>query len=170
MMMKRLFNIAGAAIGAALLFAACSSNDDDPWESTPPVTEPEEEVPMTGSDERPDWDTYRMDSHPWSQEMSVKIGIQEELAESASTDDMACAIINGEIRAWDNAPQPWENTIMFDLIISGEANSGMVTLKYYSAKLHRIFTVENWLPFNAKTTPTDGGKPYMPKFYIATTK
>jgi hypothetical protein len=170
MMMKKLFSIAGAAIGAALLFAACSTSDDDPTDSTPPAPDTEEKGPAPGSDERPNWDSYPMDSHPWPQEMSLKIGIQEELAEFASTNDMACAIINGEIRACDNTPQPWENTIMFDLIISGEANSGMVTLKYYSAKLHRIFTVENWLPFNAKTTPTDGGKPYMPKFYIATTK
>lgn len=169
-MMKRLFSIAGAAIGAALLFAACSTSDDDPTELTPPATEPEKEVPTTGTDERPDWDSYRMDSHPWSQEMSLKIGIQEELAGSASADDMACAIVNGEIRAWDNTPQSWENTIMFDLIISGEANSGMVTLKYYSAKLHRIFTVENWCPFNANTSPTDGGRPYMPEFFIAATK
>ncbi len=170
-MMKRLFSIAGAAIGAALLFAACSTGDDEnATEPMPPATDPEKEVPMPGSDERPDWDSYRMDSHPWSQEMSVKIGIQEELADSASTNDMACAIINGEIRAWNNAPQPWENTISFDLVISGEANSGMVTLKYYSAKLHRIFTVEDWRSFNANTPPTDGGKPYFPEFVKTTTE
>ena len=168
MMMRKLFSIAGVAIAATLLFAACSSDsDDEPTPAPLPPASEQSEVPM-GNDERPDWSNHFIDYSLWTQEMSVSIAVQGELADSASTGDMACALVNGEIRAWDNAPQKWENTVKFALNIVGEANSGMVTLKYYSAKLHRIFTVESWRVFNENTPPTDGGKPYIPEFYKTT--
>ena len=123
-----------------------------------------------GNDERPDWASHVIDYSQWTYSMPVVVGVQELLADSVSVNDMICAVINGEIRAWDNAPQTWEKTIKFALNIAGEANNGMVTLKYYSAKLHRIFTVENWLTFNENTPPTDGGKPYFPEFVKTTTE
>ena len=51
------------------------------------------------------------------------------------------------------------------LTVGGNAGEGSVTLQYYCDQLHRIFTVSNWKNYDASTTPTEGGQPYIPMFY-----
>jgi hypothetical protein len=42
---------------------------------------------------------------------------------------------------------------------------GLVTLKYYCDKLHRIFTVSDWKEFDSTIQPTDQGTPYVVPFF-----
>lgn len=42
---------------------------------------------------------------------------------------------------------------------------GTVTLEYYCDQLHRIFSVTDWRSYDAGTSPTDKGQPYVPVFY-----
>jgi hypothetical protein len=153
---------AGVALCATLLFGtSCSTNDND---------EAQKEIPGVPVSERPDWDQTAVDYTRYDNEMPVVIGILPELAQYASEKDMMRAIIGGETRAWNSQPLEWETTDgiasrKFALNIAGNAGDGAITLEYYCDQLHRIYTVRNWRNYDASTSPTEKGQPYVPIFY-----
>ena len=154
--------LAGVALFATLLFgASCSSSDND---------EAQKEMPGAAVSERPDWDQTAVDYTRYDNEMPVVIGIQSELAQYVSEKDIMRATIGGETRAWNSQPLEWETedgtaSRKFALSIAGNAGDGAITLEYYCDQLHRIFTVSNWRNYDASTSPTEKGQPYVPIFY-----
>ena len=154
--------LAGMALCAILLFGtSCSSSDND---------EAQKEMSGVPVSERPDWNQTEIDYTRYDNEMPVVIGVQSELAQYASEKDMMRATIGGETRAWSAQPLEWETTDgtdsrKFALSIAGNAGDGAITLEYYCDQLHRIFTVSNWRNYDASTSPTEGGQPYVPMFY-----
>ena len=161
--------LASVVLSATLLFGTSCSNGSDDSNPNPPVVP---DTPLTpGTDQRPDWDQYAVDYLRYDSEMPVVIGIQSELAAYTSDKDMMRATISGETRAWSVQSLEWESTSgtvsrKFTLTIGGNAGEGSVTLQYYCDQLQRIFTVSNWKNYAASTSPTDGGTPYVPKFFV----
>ena len=154
--------LAGVVLSATLLFGtSCSNSDND---------EAQQEMPGIAVSERPDWDQTAVDYTRYDNEMPVVIGIQSALAQYASAKDMMRATISGETRAWNSQPLEWEMedgtaSRKFSLNIAGNAGDGAITLEYYCDQLHRIFTVSNWRNYDASTSPTEKGQPYVPMFY-----
>lgn len=160
--------LAGVALCVTLLLgASCSSDSDDNATPIPDVPE----NPLTpGTDQRPDWNQTVVDYTRYDSEMPVVVGIQPELAQYASEHDMMRATISGETRAWSAQPLEWETadgtaSYKFLLTIGGNAGEGNITLEYYCDQLHRIFTLSEWRYYDASTTPTEDGQPYIPLFY-----
>ncbi len=154
--------LAGVAIVATLLLTACSSSDDS--NQTPPTPPtPEKTEPAEGTDQRPTWQAPDISGFE-GMTMTVQIGIQEELLPYVSANDLMCAMLKGEVRAVAILEKTGSQ-YYFPLSILGSSSEGMVTLKYYCDKLHRIFTVENWKEFDSTIPPTQNGVPYSAKFY-----
>ena len=156
--MKKLLYLAGVALVATLLLGACSSDDDDNQQNQNGSTLTE------GTDVRPSWvvssDASSMDEWP----MSVQIGVQSELLPYVSNADLMCAMINNEVRAVSGLKETG-GQYYFMLPIQGNSGEGLVTLKYYCDKLHRIFTVSDWKEFDSTIQPTDQGTPYVVPFF-----
>ena len=158
--MKKLLYRAGVALVATLLLGACSSSDDDESKETHGTSMTLEE----GTDARPSWvvsyDPNSLDDWP----MSVQIGVQSVLLPYASSEDLMCAMMKGEVRAV-SALKETGGQYYFMLPIQGNSGEGSVTLKYYCDKLHRIFTVSDWKEFDSTIQPTDQGVPYEVPFF-----
>ena len=155
--MKKLLYLAGVALVATLLLGACSSDDDDNQQNQNGSTLTE------GTDARPSWvvssDASSMDEWP----MSVQIGVQSELLPYVSNADLMCAMLKDEVRAVSGLKETG-GQYYFMLPIQGNSGEGLVTLKYYCDKLHRIFTVSDWKEFDSTIQPTDQGTPYVVPF------
>lgn len=158
--MKKLLYLAGVALVATLLLGACSSSDDDESNEKNGISM----TPKEGTDTRPSWvapsDASWLDEWP----MSVQIGVQSELLPYVSSEDLMCAMLNGEVRAVSNLKETG-GQYYFMLPILGNSGDGFVTLKYYCDKLHRIFTVTDWKEFDSTIQPTDQGTPYEVPFF-----
>lgn len=158
--MKKLLYLAGVALVATLLLGACSSSDDDESNEKNGTSM----TPKEGMDTRPSWvapsDASWLDEWP----MSVQIGVQSELLPYVSSEDLMCAMLNGEVRAVSNLKETG-GQYYFMLPIQGDSGEGFVTLKYYCDKLHRIFTVTDWKEFDSTIQPTDQGTPYEVPFF-----
>ena len=156
--MKKLLYLAGVALVATLLLGACSSDDDDNQQNQNGSTLTE------GTDARPSWvvssDASSMDEWP----MSVQIGVQSELLPYVSNADLMCAMLKDEVRAVSGLKETG-GQYYFMLPIQGNSGEGLVTLKYYCDKLHRIFTVSDWKEFDSTIQPTDQGTPYEVQFF-----
>ena len=165
--MKKLVKIAGVALSAILLFAACSSSDNnDP--GTKPDVPTEKKTPQPGTDARPNWtapDISLFGDDP----MTVQIALQEELQPYVGSGDLMCAKLNGEVRAVSNLYESYGQK-HFRLSIYGSSDEGAVTLCYYCQQLSRIFTIENWKTFDASMAPTEAGTPYVPTFFVVPTE
>lgn len=157
--MKKLLYLAGVALVATLLLGACSSDDDDSNQQNQNGS-----TLTVGTDERPSWvvssDASLLDDWP----MSVQIGLQTELLPYVSNADLMCAMMNGEVRAVSGLKETG-GQYYFMLPIQGHSGEGLVTLKYYCDKLHRIFTVSDWKEFDSGIQPTDEGTPYVVPFF-----
>ena len=153
--MKKLLYLAGVALVATLLLGACSSDDDDNQQNQNGSTLTE------GTDVRPSWvvssDASLQDDWP----MSVQIGVQNELLPYVSNADL---MLKDEVRAVSDLKETG-GQYYFMLPIQGNSGEGLVTLKYYCDKLHRIFTVSDWKEFDSTIQPTDQGTPYVVPFF-----
>ena len=147
---------------ATLLFAACSSSDDDNTSNTTDGTTTLP-TPAAGTDQRPDWQAPHYSLFE-GMTMSVQIGLQKELLPYVSENDLMCAVMSDEVRAVTNVKETG-GQYYFPLSVLGSSNEGAVTLKYYCDKLHRIFTVADWMEFDSSIQPTNGGMPYEVQFY-----
>ena len=160
--------MASVALSATLLFGtSCSSDSGDNVNPAPDVPE---NTLTPGTDQRPDWDQTVVDYTRYDSEMPIVVGIQPELTQYASGHDLMRATISGETRAWSAQPLEWETadgtaSYKFLLTIGGNAGESDITLEYYCDQLHRIFIVNDWRSFDASTTPTADGQPYVPMFY-----
>lgn len=153
-MMKRVFDtIARAAIMATLLSIAVSCGDDD---------DELKQYLTQGNEERPAWvtgDVYEI----YEYTMSVQVTLQSVLLPYVSEEDLMCAVVGDEVRAVTNMNSTG-GIVYFPLGIAGNSSNGKVTLKYYSARLKRIYTLEDWMPFDPGMPPTQDGEPYVVNF------
>lgn len=156
--MKKLLYLAGVALVATLLLGACSSDDDDNQQNQNGSTLTE------GTDVRPSWVVSSAASSMDDWPMSVQIGVQSELLPYVSNADLMCAILKDEVRAVSDLKETG-GQYYFMLPIQGNSGEGLVTLKYYCDKLHRIFTVSDWKEFDSTIQPTDQGTPYEVQFF-----
>ncbi len=174
MNMKSIMNkIAGVAMVATLLLtAACSGSDGDS-----PVTPPSPDDPSgkkdtiinenlkPGTDAKPDWKVKEGLYFEDEQTMSISVTPQQELAPYTSTDDLMCAVIDGEIKAVTIAYEQSYGVHYFPLVIASNAGGVQITLKYYCSKLHRIYTLNNWMRFNSAISPLEEGNYYVVSFF-----
>ena len=145
-------NIISVLLLAALTFMVGSCGDE---EITPASLQ-------KGSDVRPTTWTIP-DYSLFGLTMSVQVQLGDTLANYQSSQDLMCATINGEVRA---ATKPMVNgvTTYYPLSIAGNGEEQMVSLHYYCDRLHRIYTISNWAPFNASAAPTGDSGIYRPCF------
>ena len=119
-------------------------------------------VVKPGTDARPAW-RAPANYGVYEQFMSVLITLQDELQPYASTNDLLCAKVNGEVRDVA-APDIIDNKATFSLTIAGNGNDASIELCFYSDRLHRIFTLSNWTIFDASVEPMGTGNLYKPSF------
>jgi len=139
---------------ATLLLAACASDNEDVTSGL-----------AQGNEPRPAWQLPANLYENFEATMAVQVTLQEELLATASDDDLMCATIGGELRALTTL-QRTAGVVYFPLVIAGNSNSGPVSLSYYSARLKRIFTLTDWMPFSPGISPTsdEDGRPYVVTF------
>jgi len=146
MMKKILLSIIAAL---AMVLGGCSKDDEGT-------------VVKSGNDNRPAWQAPASYGD-YEQFMSVLIILQDELQPYASTGDLLCAKVNGEVRGV-TAPDIIDSKATFSLTIAGNGNDAGIELCYYSDRLHRIFTLSNWAVFDASVAPMGTGSLYQPAF------
>lgn len=147
--------IAGVAMAATLIIVTTSCGDDagEDWK-----------VYLTqGNEARPTWSTPSDMYQIFEFTMAVQVTLQDKMLPYASDDDLMCATIGDEVRATTTL-QRTGSEVYFPLIIAGSSGSGKVSLQYYCAQLHRIYTLEDWMPFTPGISPTQNGKPYVVEF------
>lgn len=146
---------------AALAFMAwgCSSDNDSTPEPQPPTPETPTEI-TEGTDVRPAWQAPNYDLY--EQTMIVLVQLQDALIPYASSQDLLCATIGGEVRAV-TTPHEADGAYLFPLTIAGNDAGVAVGLSYYCDRLHRIFTID-WTTFDASVAPTGTGGIYQPVF------
>lgn len=152
--MFRRFLMGLSFLSLGVAFTGCSSSDDDEQLT------PEEKGIEQGSDQRPDWQVPNFDAYEMT--MSVEVLLQSKLQPYASSQDLLCATINGEVRGVA-FPHQVENTWVFPLTIGSNDGSANMLLSYYCDRLHRIFTT-TWTNFDATTMPMGSGGIYQPTF------
>ena len=142
------------ALAALVLMAwGCSSSDDGD------APEKNSLLPQ-GTDKRPTWVMPNFDDY--EQTMFVRLQLQDTLQSYASDQDLLCATIDKEVRGVASAKQ-LDGRWVFDLHIASNDMGKLITLLYYSDRLHRIFTIE-WGKFDTTTPPTGEGDFYQPPF------
>ena len=170
------------------LFAATACGSDDP--ETPATAEtpqtpatggltesaqaaaPHWTVQWQGTDERPAWQTPDMTAYECS--MMGLVTLCPALMPTASADDMIAAFVGNECRGVCNLSLDKEDGAEKQecfgfLFLRGNTGDAAVSLKYYSARLKRVFTVNNCFEmiadgdfgFNEDLVPAfDEGGPY----------
>ena len=146
-MMKKILLSLLAAL--TIVVGGCSKDDEGT-------------VVKPGTDARPAWQAPA-NYGDYEQFMSVLITLQDELQPYASTNDLLCAKVNGEVRDVA-APDIIDNKATFSLTIAGNGNDASIELCFYSDRLHRIFTLSNWTIFDASVEPMGTGNLYKPSF------
>ena len=132
---------------------SCSDDDDKPatpsYLKTGNATVPENWV-------APDYSLYELT-------MSVQEQLGDTLKDFQSSGDMMCATINDEVRA---VTKPMVNGTItyYPLSIAGNGGDKSISLHYYSDRMHRIYTIDNWAIFNAAAAPTGNSSIYRPYF------
>ena len=144
------------------LFAATACGSDDP--ETPATAEtpqtpttggltesaqaaaPRWTVQWQGTDERPAWQTPDMTAYECS--MMGLVTLCPALMPTASEDDMIAAFVGNECRGVCNLSLYKEDGAEKQecfgfLFLRGNTGDAAVSLKYYSARLKRVFTVNN---------------------------
>ena len=144
------------------LFAATACGSDDP--ETPATAEtpqtpatggltesaqaaaPHWTVQWQGTDERPAWQTPDMTAYECS--MMGLVTLCPALMPTASEDDMIAAFVGNECRGVCNLSLYKEDGAEKQecfgfLFLRGNTGDAAVSLKYYSARLKRVFTVNN---------------------------
>lgn len=170
------------------LFVAAACGSDDP--ETPAAAEtpqtpaagglvesaqpaaPHWTVQWLGTDERPAWQTPDMAAYECS--MMGLVTLCPALMPTASEDDMIAAFVGDECRGVCNLSLYKEDGAEKQegfgfLFLRGNTGDAAVSLKYYSARLKRVFTVNNCFEmiadgdfgFNEDLVPAfDEGGPY----------
>ena len=143
-----------------VVLTSCSSYDDET-----PVTPTEQETPNEkkleqGNDQRPNWQSPNYDAYEMT--MSVEIVLQDTLQAYASSQDLLCATINGEVRGIALPKQVGDEWV-FPLTVGSNDGSIAISLSYYCDRLHRIFTTP-WTRFDASAMPMGVGGIYEPTF------
>ena len=144
-----------------VVLTSCSSDDDNETPVTPTEQEtPSEKELEQGNDQRPNWQSPNYDAFEMT--MSVEIRLQDTLQAYASSQDLLCATINGEVRGVGLPKQVGEEWV-FPLTVGSNDGSIAMSLSYYCDRLHRIFTTP-WTRFDASAMPMGVGGIYEPTF------
>lgn len=147
-----------------LMVWSCSSTDDEPRKPEEETSQDTTVVIQPANDERPAWQAP--DYARYEQTMSVFLHLQSELVPYASSSDVLCATISGDVRGIANFDA--DNT-GFVLIIAGDSSDEIISLSYYCDRLHRLFTLTNWASFDSAMAPMGTGGLYTPIFLWDTT-
>lgn len=115
-----------------------------------------------GTDTKPDW--IKPDYMMYECITTLQVLLGDTLVNFQSDDDLMCAVINNEVRAI-TTPQKTAGETYYLLSIVSNSSEGKVTLKYYCAQLHRIYTITDWADLDSIA----GSTIYRPKFAEQTT-
>lgn len=140
---------------AALALVGCSSDDDDSSTTYTfiEVARPEWSVDLVGNDVAPSW--LAPDPTLFESSMFIMVKLQDELVPYSTDDDLMTVFINGDCRTVPSKRNVDQSgNIYFVLKIRGNGNDRDVlfALSYYSAGLHRIFTLEGQQTFATEVT------------------
>lgn len=140
---------------AALVLVGCSSDDDDSSTTYTfiEVARPEWSVDLVGNDVAPSW--LAPDPTLFESSMFIMVKLQDELVPYSTDDDLMTVFINGDCRTVPSKRNVDQSgNIYFVLKIRGNGNDRDVlfALSYYSAGLHRIFTLEGQQTFATEVT------------------
>ena len=140
---------------AALALVGCSSDDDDSSTAYTfiEVARPEWSVDLEGNDVAPSW--VAPDPTLFESSMFIMVKLQDELVPYSTDDDLMTVFINGDCRTVPSKRNVDQSgNIYFVLKIRGNGNDRDVlfALSYYSAGLHRIFTLEGQQTFATEVT------------------
>lgn len=140
---------------AALALVGCSSDDDESSSAYTfvNVAQPEWYVDLTGNDVAPSWEAP--DPTLFESSMFIMVKLQDELVPYSTDDDLMTVFINGDCRTVPSKRNVDQSgNIYFVLKIRGNGNDRDVlfALSYYSAGLHRIFTLEGQQTFATEVT------------------
>ena len=144
----------------SVALTSCSSDDDETPVNPTEIETPNGKKLEQGSDQRPNWQSPNYDAYEMT--MSVEIRLQDTLQAYASSQDLLCATINGEVRGVGLPKQVGEEWV-FPLTVGSNDGSIAMSLSYYCDRLHRIFTTP-WTRFDASAMPMGVGGIYEPTF------
>lgn len=149
------FNIL-VILAALMLVWGCKDSDSDDSDSST-----HSNLLTPGTDARPDW--VAPDYSQFEKVMSIQFQLQEQFAPYVTDQDLMCAMIGGEVHAL-TAPQIEEGGTYFPLSIAANGGEDNVIIAYYCDRLHRIYRLEDPIPYDASIPPTDNGNPYIAAF------
>jgi len=145
--MKTLKTIKKCVMLAAALTLAwgCSSSSDVEEETKPglKVDRPRWAVDFSGNSEQPAWGKF--DRSMYESWMYIPVKLEDELAVHATTDDRMAVFIGDEMRTLPAVPNIHDDgSVYFVLTVGGSNDDRGVkfALRYYSAKLRQLFTLE----------------------------
>ena len=153
-----ILNYGAALIASLALMCACSSDDDDDKKEEQKTSSynketvaqaPEWHVDMNSNDQAPDWQWP--DATHYENWALLMVTLEPELAKYASENDLMAVFVNDDLRALSYPSRTTSQQIVdsdghvaFILKVFGNEMSGKIvefTLKYYSTKLHQMFTL-----------------------------
>ena len=182
-----ILNYGAALIASLALMCACSSDDDDDKKEEQKTSSynketvaqaPEWHVDMNSNDQAPDWQWP--DATHYENWALLMVTLEPELAKYASENDLMAVFVNDDLRALSYPSRTTSQQIVdsdghvaFILKVFGNEMSGKIvefTLKYYSTKLHQMFTLSGNEKFVAEEertvcTPIDYGVFQVPRCY-----
>lgn len=181
-----IYSYGVALIASLAMMCACSSDDDDEEkeeQKTVSYTKetvaqaPEWSVDMSASDPAPDWQSP--DASLYENWAVLMVTLEPELAKYASENDLMAVFINDDLRALSYPSRTIsqdiyddDGNISFILKIFGNELSGrrvVFTLKYYSTRLHHMFTLKGEEQFVAEEE-YGISEPFVPPFTMGSTK
>lgn len=145
------------ALAALVLMAGACSSDD---EATPSPGVPE--YLKEGADTRPAWTQPDMLQYG-PNVMTLQVELGDTLASFQSERDLMGAFSGDEIRG-AAAPRSTGGIVYFPLSIGSFDGTGVVALKYYCDRLHRIYTITHWASFDSTIPPTGEDAIHRPRF------
>ena len=120
----------------------------------------------SGSDPFPDW--QQPDNSLYSTSMHAVMRMPENILPFASPDDVLAAFIGDECRGISTVDNIGSELFYFIGIKGDDGESRPVELRYYCARLSRLFTAAELLDFVADGRYGSPSSPYVPAFNFMT--
>ena len=179
--MKKIFMMM-MLITSMVLTVACTDSDEDNNGQQNGLKmissgRPDWHVDLTYNETTPDWQAP--DPSLYENWFIMMFGIQDELKEYFSTDDMVAVFINDELRALSHPARSMDgsqteegDSIYYILKVYGNESAELdiqVTLKLWSAMLHQTFTIKGNGKFINEAV-TGAGSSSMPNISMGSSK
>ena len=169
----------GLLLCVAIVFCACSSDNDNAPKYAAYTVAPQTEAPVwqidwSNNQERPNW--TEPDGSLYENWTILKVQIEETLRPYASESDLMALFINGELRglakpAVNVSTGQTENGKFVLKAHGNESDTEMVnmSLQYYSQTLKQIFTLTDNISLNSDVT-TGIEEAFIPEFTSGSAK